>query len=194
MTDRQGILRTPVSEQDHSSGPPDAPVTLVEYGDFQCPYCFQAHPIVMALQDQLGDALRFVFRNFPISELHPYAQKAAEAAESVAARAGADAYWVMHHAIYEHQKDAPDALDQQHLVQYATTAGADAVQTTRDLEQGAFAEKVREDFLSGVHSGVNGTPTFFINGERYDGDWTNLAEFEDALRRAGTATAGRSRA
>ena len=107
---QQGRLRTPVSDDDHSAGRADAPVTLVEYGDFQCPHCFRAHPVVMKLQDRLGDRLRFVFRNFPIAELHPYAVQAAEAAESVAARAGPPAYWRMHHAIFEHQQDSPDAL------------------------------------------------------------------------------------
>ena len=184
MTDRQGVLQTPVSDRDHVAGSSDAPVTLVEYGDFQCPYCFQAHPIVMQMQKQLGDDLRFVFRNFPIAEVHPYAEKAAEAAESVAARSGVGSYWAMHHALFDHQQDSPDALDQEHLLQYAAAAGADPVLTRRDLEQGPCESRVHEDFLSGVRSGVNGTPTFFINGERFDGDWTNLSEFEGALQRA----------
>ena len=177
---QQGRLRLPVGGTDHSAGPADAPVTLVEYGDFQCPYCFRAHPIVMKLQDRLGDTLRFVFRNFPITELHPDALKAAEAAESVAAHAGPAAYWRMHHAIFEHQQDSADALDRPHLLRYAADAGADPARVQDDLEAGTFEERVRDDFLSGVRSGVNGTPTFFINGMRYDGSW-DLQPLREAL-------------
>ena len=186
---QQGRLRPPVSDDDHSAGPAGAPVTLVEYGDFQCPYCFRAHPVVMTLQERLGDKLRFVFRNFPIADLHPYAPKAAEAAESVAAHAGPEAYWRMHHAIFEHQQDSPDALDRSHLFRYAAAAGADAARVQSDLEASAFAARVNADFLSGVRSGVNGTPTFFINGVRFDGDWTSPSEFEAALLEAASETA-----
>jgi len=181
---QQGILRTPVNDNDHSAGPADAPVTLVEYGDFQCPHCFRAHPIVTKLQKALGNKLRFVFRNFPIAELHPYAVKAAEAAESVAAHAGPDAYWKMHHLIFEHQQDSPNALDEPHLLRYAESAGADADDVAADVEDGTFEEKVKADFMSGVRSGVNGTPTFFINGVRFDGDWTSPNEFKAALLEA----------
>ena len=186
MTIQQGMLRTPVSDTDHSAGPKDAPVTLVEYGDFQCPYCFRAHPLVMKLQERMGDKLRFVFRNFPIAELHPFATKAAEAAESVAAHAGPDAYWKMHHAIFEHQQDSPTSLDGPHLLRYAASAGADSSLIETDLEEDTFAEKVQEDFTSGVRSGVNGTPTFFINGVRFDGNWTSPSEFLEALKEAAT--------
>jgi protein-disulfide isomerase len=184
MTIQQGMLRTPVSDKDHVAGPKDAPVTLVEYGDFQCPHCFRAHPIVMTLQQRLGDKLRFVFRNFPIAEIHPYATKAAEAAESVAAHAGNDAYWRMHHALFEHQQDSPDALDRPHLLRYAASAGAESSVVEADLEQDTFAEKVRVDFMSGIRGGVNGTPTFFINGVRFDGNWTSPSEFLEALKEA----------
>src|SRR5438105_162454 len=114
-------LRPPVHEGDHTLGAADAPVTLVEYGDYQCPHCYRAHPIVLALQKKLGDRLRFVFRNFPLTEAHPDALHAAEAAESVAAHTGDVAFWKMHHAIYEHQQDSDDALDDAHLVRYAAT-------------------------------------------------------------------------
>ena len=181
---QQGRLRTPVSDGDHSAGPADAPVTLVEYGDFQCPYCFRAHPIVVKLQERLGDTLRFVFRNFPIAELHPFATKAADAAESVAAHACPEAYWKMHDAIFEHQQDSPDALDQSHLLRYATAAGADPARVQADLDADTFAARVSTDFMSGVRSGVNGTPTFFINGVRFDGDWTSPSEFRAALVQA----------
>lgn len=185
---RQGTLRPDVSDQDHSIGPANAPVTLVEYGDYECPYCFQAHPIVTALRALLGDKVRFIFRNFPLTQLHPHAYHAAEAAESVAANAGADAYWIMHDTIFEHQQDSRDALDDAHLVRYAATAGADPNQVERDLEESRFEDRVRDDFRSGVRSGVNGTPTFFINGQRFDGDWTDPREFGSALQDAALAT------
>jgi protein-disulfide isomerase len=175
-------LRPPVSERDHSSGRHDAPVTLVEYGDFQCPHCFRAHPVVMAIQKQLGAGLRFVFRNFPLSEMHPEALHAAEAAESVAVHAGPEAFWKMHHQLFEHQQDSEYALDDAHLVRYAGSAGADPKVVGRDLEEETYAPKVQEDFMSGARSGVNGTPTFFINGVRFDGDWTDAKGFAAVLQ------------
>jgi protein-disulfide isomerase len=189
----QGMLRPPVDENDHSIGPIEAPVTLVEYGDYECPFCGRAHPIVQQLQRQFGQQLRFVFRNFPLAKIHPHALAAAEAAESVAASAGADAFWRMHHAIFEHQGDSRDALDGAHLVRYAADSGADPAQVTLDLDSATFAEKVKADFMSGIRSGVNGTPTFFINGRRFDGDWTDLRAFAAALdqaARAGSAAVG----
>lgn len=170
---KQGGLHPAVTEKDHSLGPADAPVTLVEYGDYQCPHCFRAHPIITAVLKQVGPRVRFVFRNFPLTEIHPEALHAAEAAESVASRAGAAAFWKMHDAIYEHQQDSEDALDDAHLVRYAKSAGADPAGVQEDLDEGTFEERVRGDFMSGVRSGVNGTPTFFVQGERFDGDWTN---------------------
>src|SRR5215212_5517768 len=122
----QGQLQPPVSPRDHAQGPEDAPVTLVEYGDYQCPYCGQAYPLIKALQQRLGVELRFVFRNFPLTEIHPRAFHAALAAESVAATAGEDAFWSMHDAIFAHQRDSAAALDDAHLLGYATAAGADA--------------------------------------------------------------------
>jgi protein-disulfide isomerase len=185
---RQGVLRNEVTADDHQAGPADAPVTLVEYGDFQCPWCFRAHPIVLALQEELGSKLRFVFRNFPIAELHPNAPHAAEAAESVSAVSGSEAYWRMHHLLYEHQQDSADALDDSHLAQYAGAAGGDPDQVQRDLDSGARTERVQADLTSGARSGVNGTPTFFINGVRFDGDWLEGREFADALERAAAET------
>jgi protein-disulfide isomerase len=181
---RQGMLQPSVQPSDHVLGRGEAPVTLVEYGDFQCPYCYAAHPIVLALEKQLGANLRFVFRNFPLTELHPHALHAAEAAESVAAQAGEPAYWRMHHAIYEHQQDSPDALDDAHLARYAAEAGGDPDQVALDLDNEAQVKRVRSDFESGVRSGVNGTPTFFINGVRFEGDWTNVRQFASALEDA----------
>ncbi|HEX4682023.1 MAG TPA: thioredoxin domain-containing protein [Gemmatimonadaceae bacterium] len=179
--DARPVLHPPVGPEDHSQGPENAPITLVEYGDFQCPHCYRAHPIVQSLMKRFGKRLRFVFRNFPLSELHPHALAAAEAAESVAAHAGEVAYWKMHDAIYQHQQESDDALDEAHLIQYAAEAGADAKQVHADLTRRMHVERVRADFVSGVRSGVNGTPTFFINGVRYDGDWSDATAFAQAL-------------
>lgn len=177
-----GRLRPPVSEGDHAQGPRNAPVTLVEYGDYECPHCGRAHPIMKELHARLGDTMCFVFRNFPLTEVHPYALHAAEAAESVGARAGESAFWPMHDLIFEHQQNSDRALDDEHLVWYAKQAGADPRLVAEDLLDEAFADRVKEDFLSGVRSGVNGTPTFFINGERYDGPWYDVDLLETALR------------
>jgi protein-disulfide isomerase len=172
-----GQLTPPVSERDHSAGHEDAPVTLVEYGDYECPYCGMAHPIVKAAQQKLGDQLRFVFRNFPLREIHPHAHHAAEAAESAAAQGK---YWQMHDTIFEHQH----ALEDKDLLAYAASIGVDADLVAADLENETYAKRVREDFRSGVRSGVNGTPTFFINGERYNGPWADQIRFIRALQDA----------
>lgn len=155
-------LIPPVGPDDHAQGPADAPVTLVEYGDFQCPYCGQAYPEVHAVQKAMGKRLRFVFRNFPLKQIHPNAEHAAEAAEAAAVQGK---FWQMHSLLFENQR----ALNDQHLLQYAARAGVDAASVAKALEEGTFATKVSKDFRSGVRSGVNGTPTFFINGMRYDG-------------------------
>src|ERR1700682_1391927 len=175
-----GRLTPPVSARDHVAGPDDAPVTLVEYGDYECPHCGRAHPVVKAVQRQLADQLRFVFRNFPLAEAHPHALVAAQAAESAGAQGR---FWEMHDMIFEHQ----DALELQDLVGYAELLGLDVERFERDLETGTYAKKVRDDFRSGVRSGVNGTPTFFLNGERYDGSWANVEAFIRALRDAAQA-------
>ncbi len=184
-------LQPPVHDQDHSRGPAAAPVTLVEYGDFECPHCAAAYPIVRRLQEQRAGEVRFVFRNFPLVRLHPHALHAAEAAESVAAHAGAGAYWAMHDALFEHQRDSPRALDDAHLVRHAAAAGADAERVRRELAAGTHEAKVRGDYVSGVRSGVGGTPTFFINGARYDGDWRDSAAFAWALDRVARAVEAR---
>ncbi len=182
MSSHAGTLQPPVGAHDHAQGPVDAAVTLVEYGDYQCPSCFDAFAVVQELQQRLGTDLRFVFRNFPLSEMHPHAMHAAEAAESVGVHAGEEAFWKMHDAIYEHQQDSEVALNDAHLVRYAKAAGADANLVTADLLAEAHKARVRADFMSGVRSGVNGTPTFFINGVRFDGDWGDVDMFEAALR------------
>lgn len=176
-------LRIPVSAQDHAQGPAAAPVTLVEYGDYECPHCGRAYPIVQEVRRRLGDRLRFVWRNFPLTEIHPHALHAAEAAESVGEQLGEAGYWPMHDAIFEHQ----GALGDAQLVRYASDVGADAERVRRDLEADAHVARIEADFSGGVRSGVNGTPTFFVNGVRHDGDWTDVDEFVAALRRAAGA-------
>jgi protein-disulfide isomerase len=154
-------LTLPVGERDHIQGPATAPITLVEYGDYQCPYCGQAYPIVKELQERLGKRLRFIFRNFPLSTMHPHAEHAAEAAETAGAHGK---FWEMHDALYENQ----EALDDEDLVQYASAVGLDPTRFTNEMTKHTQAARVREDFMSGARSGVNGTPTFFINGVRHD--------------------------
>src|SRR5262245_45317846 len=171
-------LAVPVSERDHMQGPATAPVTLVEYGDYECPYCGQAYSIVKEVQRRLGDRMRFVFRNFPLTNAHPHAAHAAEAAETAAAQGK---FWEMHDYLYEHQQ----ALEDADLEEYADRLGLDLERFDREMEDQIHAGRVREDFLSGVRSGVNGTPTFFINGRRYDGSYdldTLLQAVENAAQ------------
>ena len=177
-------LKPPVNDADHRIGRADAAITLVEYGDYQCPQCARAHPRIATLQQRFGDRLAFVFRNFPLAESHPEAYHAAEAAESVAVLAGADAFWHMHDLLFGHQQDDLDAFDDAHLARYAEAAGASATQVQEDLDDGVYGERVREDFMSGVRSGVNGTPTFFIDGVRYDGNWQSVEVFAAAIEAA----------
>ena len=161
-TEWEPTLTLPVSEQrDHIQGPADASVTLLEYGDYQCPYCGAAYPIVKQVQQAMGDGLRFVFRNFPISTSHPHAEQAAEAAEAAAAQGQ---FWPMHDLLYENQQH----LETQDLVGYAQQLGLDAERFRRELDEGLHAARVHEDFMSGVRSGVNGTPSFYVNGVRYE--------------------------
>jgi protein-disulfide isomerase len=178
---RQGLLSVEVGPTDHQAGPPDAKITLVEYGDFQCPWCGRAAPIVRAVQARFANDLRFVFRNFPLSELHPNALHAAEAAESVNATSGPEAYWRMHHQLFDHQGDSPDALDDAHLADYAREIGGHGDQLARDLMAGVHRARIEADFRGGIRSGVNGTPTFFINGLRYDGEWLRVEPLAAAI-------------
>jgi protein-disulfide isomerase len=154
-------LTLPVGERDHIQGLANAPITLVEYGDYQCPFCGQAYPIVKELQKKLGKRLRFVFRNFPLSTMHPHAEHAAEAAETAGALGK---FWEMHDMLYENQEVLEDGA----LVQYASAVGLDPTRFTSEMTKHTQAARVREDFMSGARSGVNGTPTFFINGVRHD--------------------------
>ena len=170
-------LKPPVGPKDHMQGPPDAPVTLVEYGDYECPYCGEAYPVVKALQERLGDQMCFVFRNFPLTQVHPHAEEAAEAAEAAGAQGK---FWQMHDLLYENQ----DALEPEDLVQYARALKLDLPRFVLEMREHVYVERVREDFRSGVRSGVNGTPTFFINGARHDGPFdlgSLLAAIEEAV-------------
>ena len=160
MSDAQ--LAPPVGPDDHAVGPDNAPITLVEYGDYQCPYCGEAYPIVRQVQHELGSRLRFVFRNFPLRNAHPFAEGAAEAAEAAGAQGR---FWEMHDTLYENQR----ALGADDLVGYAEAIGLDVERFADDLEAGTYGPRVREDFRSGVRSGVNGTPTFFVNGRLLSG-------------------------
>jgi protein-disulfide isomerase len=157
-------LILPVSERDHAQGQDTAPVTLVEYGDYECPYCGQAYPIIKKIQKHLGDELRFVFRNFPIAQVHPHAQRAAEAAETAGAQ---DKFWEMHDRLYEHQQELSDS----NLSRHASAIGMDIARFEDEMSNHVHTGRVREDFMSGIRSGVNGTPTFYINGTRYDDSW-----------------------
>jgi protein-disulfide isomerase len=173
MTMTQGKhLQVPVSERDHSQGTATAAVTLVQYGDYECPYTRQSTWVVQAIQKQLGDTLRFVFRNFPLTEIHPHALHAAFAAEAAAAQGK---FWEMHDYIFHHQH----TLEDSDLEQFASAIGLDMQQYARAMaEQGALA-RIEEDMEGGERSGVQGTPTFFINGVMYRSSWE-----QDALSAA----------
>ena len=158
------LLATPVSARDHILGSANAPLTLVEYGDYECPYCGRAYPIVKSIQRRLGDQLRFVYRHFPLTQIHPYAEHAAEMAEA-AGQYGK--FWRMHDLLFTNQ----DQLADEALVGYAAQVGNDPQWAASALASRTFAPRVREHFMSGVRSGVNGTPTFFLNGVRHDGAW-----------------------
>jgi protein-disulfide isomerase len=173
-----------ITDQDHVQGDESALVTLIEYGDFECPFCGRAYPGLKRVRERLGGRLRFGFRNFPIGESHPHAEHAAEAAESVAARGGSEAFWAMHDLLFEHQSRLDDAS----LGRYAAKAGVDGSLVLQDLSEGAYRDQVHESFMGGVRAGVNGTPTLFIDGIRYDGprdEETLVAALELVAEEAG---------
>ncbi len=149
-------------ERDHIRGAPDAPVTLVEYGDFECPYCGRAEPAIRELLSEFGDELRYVFRHLPLSDVHPFAQLAAEASEAASAQG---AFWGMHDLLLVHQ----GALTPAHLREYARDLKLDVDRFTEDLRHRVFASRVSEDVASADASGVSGTPSFFVNGRRHTG-------------------------
>jgi protein-disulfide isomerase len=157
-------LVAPLTERDHVQGPRNAPVTLVEYADYECPYCGEADAIIKEIQERMGDQLCFAFRNFPLTGVHPHAEHAAEAAE---AAGGQNRFWEMHDLLFENQ----DALGDEALLEYAAEAGLDISHWLHDMEAGTYLARVQEDLKSGTRSGVDGTPSFFINGLRHDGGY-----------------------
>jgi len=171
------ILTMPVTEdRDHIQGLANVAVTLVEYGDYECPYCGAAYPIIKEVQSRMGERLRFVFRNFPITTSHPHAEQAAEAGEAAAVQGR---FWQMHDLLYENQWRLRD----QDLRAYAEKLGLDVEPFDKELAEHVHAARVHEDFMSGVRSGVNGTPTFYINGTRHD-DSYEIETLLAALQRA----------
>src|SRR5918911_5717755 len=167
----EGRLAVPVGPEDHVRGPADAPVTLVEYGDFECPFCGRAYPAVEALLRRLGDRVRFVYRHSPRPE-HPHARHAAEAAAAAAAQSE-QGFWRMYYALFTHQQ----ALDDASLARYAAESGLDVERFKRDMAAHVYAPRVQRDLQSAVHSGAHGTPTFFVNGRKHEGPDT----YEDLL-------------
>lgn len=163
-------LQQKLSTEDHTRGNKAARVTLLEYGDFQCPHCAMAHAIVTKIERHYGDRLKFVYRNFPLTEIHPLAEPAAEAAEFAGAQGK---YWEMHDAIFAHQR----SLSVPMLVETAEQLGLNGEEAGAAVEEQEFAEGIERDLDGGVRSGVHGTPTFFINGEQYEGAW----EYEELV-------------
>jgi protein-disulfide isomerase len=157
-------LKAPVTPRDHISGPANAPVTMVEYGDYECSHCGAAHPIVKHVREHFGPRLRFVFRHFPLNQAHPNAESAAESAEFAGTHSR---FWEMHDGIYENQ----DRLGLPLLFALAAALGLSELDLRAALMNGTYASTVRSDFLGGVRSGVNGTPSFFIDGVRHDGSY-----------------------
>lgn len=173
------VLAVPIDEaRDHLQGAIDAPITLVEYGDYECPYCGQAFPVVKELQRELATQIRFIYRQLPLAQLHPHAQRAAYAAEAAGLQGK---FWQMHDLLYDNQAALYDAS----LVVYADVIGLNLQQFAKDMESPEVAQRVQEDFMGGIRSGVNGTPCFFVNGRRYDGPYTY-----SGLQQALTASAG----
>lgn len=156
-------LAVPVTAKDHTAGPATAHITLVEYGDYQCPSCGDALPLIQKLQKHFGDKLRFVFRNFPL-EMHPYAEHAAETAEFAAAH---DKFWPMHDLLYKHQANLSD----ERLLKLAAQLGLPTDELAKALHAGTYRARVQADLESGERSGVTGTPMFYINGKLYEEEY-----------------------
>jgi protein-disulfide isomerase len=161
------VLTFPVSEtRDHIQGSPSAKVTMVQYGDYQCPYCGEAYGIIKKIQKRFGSDLRFVFRNFPITEAHPFAENGAEIAEAAGARGK---FWEMHDYLYENQQSLSNV---DFFTRYANEKlGLDGKRLKEEAAKRAYSSRIKEDFMSGIRSGVNGTPTFFINNYRHNGSY-----------------------
>jgi protein-disulfide isomerase len=172
-------LVTPINiGTDHIRGSINAPISIVEYGDYECPYTGMAYPIVKEIINKFNNKVYLVFRNFPLNDIHPHAQLAAEAAEVAAAQ---DKFWQMHDYLFEHQK----ALDDSHLLQYAEKLGLDINKFKKEVSGHTYAPLIEESLKSGIDSGVEGTPTFFVNGERYEDSW-DLDTFSNFLKTLNT--------
>jgi protein-disulfide isomerase len=169
-----GDLAVPVGPGDHALGPDKAAITLLEYGDYECSYCGEAYPIVKELQRRFAGRLRFVFRNLPLADAHPHAERAAEAAEAVGLQGR---FWEMHDLLYEHQDHLTDAA----LLSYAEEAGANATEVASVMAEGGTRQRVQDDLMGAIRSGANGTPTFFVNGVRDEGSWA-LEPFTEHLQ------------
>ncbi len=161
-------LQVPVTAADHSKGDPDARITLVEYGDYQCPDAGFAYTVVKELQKKFGKNLRLVYRNFPLVRIHPMAEPAAEAAEFAAARGK---FWEMHDALFENQEDLSGPV----LAELAEDLGLEPEAAVAAIENQEYLQRIEKDVEGGKRSGVHGTPTFFINGVLHQGAY----EFED---------------
>jgi protein-disulfide isomerase len=160
------LQRTAITPEDWVLGRADAPVTILEYGDLQCPYCAAARPVLEELVANKPETLRLIFRHFPVTTLHPQAQIAAEAAQAAGAQGR---FWEMHDRIFQNQR----RLEEENLRLYAREAGVpDLARFDQELRAHSYRKNVRDDFRRGVKDGVNGTPTLFINGQRYDGPRT----------------------
>jgi len=157
----RGPIAAAIAASDHVKGSANAQVTLVEYGDFESPHCGRAYPIVKEIHRRLGAELRFVYRHFPLRDVHPHAERAAEAAEAAGAQGE---FWWMHDILFENQTD----LDEVSLIRYAERTRLDVQRFAADLQQGTYSRQVQQDYAAGVHGGVQSAPTFFIDGVRHD--------------------------
>jgi len=162
-----GKLTPPVHADDHIQGEDTATIELVEYGDYQCPYCGAAYPVVKRILETFPTQVRFIFRNFPLMQLHPFAMAAAVASEAAAVQ---DKFWDMHDIIFQNQRK----LGVEGLFAMAHSIGLDIERFREDMENESLQEKVSSDFESGMRSGVNGTPSFFVNGIKFDGGAEDL--------------------
>ena len=169
-------LTVPVNiGSDHIRGSINAPIVVVEYGDYECPYTGMAYPIVKKIMRHMDDKIYFVFRNFPLNDIHPHAQHASEAAEAAVAQ---DKFWEMHDYLFEHQK----ALDDSHLLEHAQKVGLDIDRFKKEMSGHIYAPLINKSLKNGIDSGVEGTPTFFVNGVRYEDSW-DLDTFSNVLKK-----------
>ena len=179
MSSQTGIIKlsVPVDMSDHVRGAADASVTLVQYGDYECPDCGRAYPMVREIEKKLKTQLRFIFRHFPLMHVHPRALRAAEAAEAAGAQGR---FWEMHDYLFKHQH----ALEDQHLSRYARKIGLDSARFDREMAERVHATRIQENYKKSLYvGGITGTPTFYINDLRHN-DSVNLERMMAAIKRA----------